>query len=55
MNYSVLKGNSLLHTTKRNPEKHEIGLREVRELVERRSGELTILEKDDLFMVHILI
>lgn len=50
-----MMANPLLHTTKKNPELHGIGLQVVREIAERRHGWVEISAKDSFFTVQVML
>lgn len=52
---SVLKSNLLLSTTKKNKNKHGMGIKSVRLILEKYQGNMTIKEEENSFIVHVCI
>ena len=52
---SVLQNNTLLETSKKNKQLHGIGLRDVKEFVKNKKGEIEIFEENHMFVVHICV
>ena len=52
---SVLQKNSSLKTSKEHPENHGWGLQSVKEIANSHNGSIDIYEKDNMFVVNILL
>ena len=52
---SILSTNPDLHTTKSDTKKHGLGLRSVKETINKLNGDISFTENDNMFIVHIMI
>ena len=52
---SVLEHNPELHTSKKDPQRHGVGLRVIRKIVENAGGDLKIYEENGYFVTDILM